>query len=126
MIKRMQFAGVWISDPDKAYDFYVNKLGFQVQTDAPIGEDNRFLLLVPPGGGTQIAMTKPMPGKTGAQVGGFTNIAFETDDIQATYEELRAKGVQFTQPPTQQFWGRIEALFVDSDGNLFMLHQTED
>lgn len=124
MIKEIQFTGVWISDSNKAYDFYVNKLGFEVLQDRPFGAGFRFLMLRPAGGGAAITVCQPMPG-SGAKVGGMTTIAFLTDDIQATYEELRAKGVEFTQAPTQQFWGGYEATFTDPDGNAFMLHQVE-
>ena len=81
MIKRLQFTGVWVSDADRAYDFYVNKLGFLVDTDRPLGEGFRFLRLVPPGGGAMITVCRPMPGMTGCQVGVPTTIAFEADDI---------------------------------------------
>ncbi len=125
MINRIQFTGVWISDQNRAYDFYVNKLGFQVLQDRPMGGDSRFLLVVPPGGNTGMTVSKPLPGMTGVKVGGWTNIAFETDDIHATYEDLKAKGVEFSQAPTQAFWGGVEAIFSDPDGNQFMLHQLE-
>jgi uncharacterized glyoxalase superfamily protein PhnB len=59
-----------------------------------------------------------------AQVGVRTNIAFETNDIQATYEALKAKGVEFSQPPTKQPWGGVQAFFSDADGNVFQLNQT--
>jgi uncharacterized glyoxalase superfamily protein PhnB len=124
MIQSVQFTGVWVSDNDKAYDFYVDKLGFQVVQNRQLGQDFRFLLVVPPGGGTGLTVCKPMPGMP-AQVGVPTTIAFMTDDMQGTYEELQAKGVKFTQPPTQAFWGGLEATFVDPDGNSFMLHQME-
>jgi uncharacterized glyoxalase superfamily protein PhnB len=64
--------------------------------------------------------------KEDAPVGGFTRISFVTDDVQATYEELSAKGVNFIQKPTQMFWGGIEAQFADPDGNIFLLDQGED
>ena len=69
-----------------------------------------------------MAMSKPVPGIP-AKVGGFSNIAWETDDLEATYEVLKAKGVEFTQPPTRRFWGGIEAQFQDPDGNIFLLQQ---
>lgn len=124
MIKSVQFTGVWVNDDDKAYDFYVDKLGFQVEQNRRLGNDFRFLLVVPPGGGAGLTVCKPMPGMN-VRVGVDTTIAFVTEDIQGTYEELRAKGVEFTQPPTQAFWGGVEATFVDPDGNVFMLHQME-
>ena len=125
MIKRIQFTGVWVSDSDRAFDFYVNKLGFQVVQDRQLGPNFRFLMVAPPGGGAAMTVCKPMPGMKDARVGVDTTIAFETDDLHATYTELTAKGVQFSQPPTQTFWGGLEATFTDPDGNSFMLHQLE-
>jgi uncharacterized glyoxalase superfamily protein PhnB len=122
---RMRFASVLTNDEDRAIDFYVNKLGFQLTRDFPTDFGARFLSFLPPGGGTWLVMSKPIPGMP-AKVGGHSNISWETEDLQGTYERLRAKGVEFLQPPTQQFWGGIQATFQDPDGNIFMLHQIED
>lgn len=120
---RMRFASLFVSDEDKAIDFYANKLGFQLVVDNPTPFGGRFLMFAPPGGGTRLVISKPVPGMAGARVGGFSNIAWETDNIQATYEALRAKGVEFTQPPAMQPWGGIQAAFADQDGNIMMLQQ---
>lgn len=122
MINRMNTTSVWVDDGDKAYDFYANKLGFKVLRDQKMGDSGRFLMVVPQGGGTTLMVLTPMPG-VDAQVGVQTPIVWETDDIQATYEDLNAKGVEFPQAPTQQFWGGFEATFKDSAGNLFKLLQ---
>jgi catechol 2,3-dioxygenase-like lactoylglutathione lyase family enzyme len=123
MINRMNCTGVWINDGEKAYDFYANKLGFKVTQDKQFGGGGRFLMVVPPDGGAQLTIATPAPGMASAQVGVQTPIVWETDDIDATYADLRAKGVEFPQPPTQQFWGGFEATFKDPDGNLFKLLQ---
>lgn len=123
MISRMNATGIYVDDGDKAYDFYVNKLGFKVLQDKKFGDSGRFLMVVPQGGGTPLMVTTVMPGMVDAQVGVQTTIVWETDDIQATYEDLGAKGVEFPQEPTQQFWGGFEATFKDSAGNLFKLLQ---
>lgn len=120
----MRFASVFTNDEDRAIDFYVNKLGFQLLFDNPTNFGGRFLAFMPPGGGTWLVMSKPIPGMP-AQVGGFSQISFETEDVQATYEALSAKGVEFPQPPTRRFWGGVEAQFVDPDGNIFLLQQDE-
>jgi len=125
MISRMNGTGIWVDDGDKAYDFYVNKLGFKVLQDKKLGENGRFIRVVPQGGGTALMVTTPMPGMVDAQVGVQTPIVWETDDIQATYEDLAAKGVEFPQAPTQQFWGGFEATIKDPAGNLFKLLQTK-
>jgi len=126
MIKQIKLAGVFVNDADKAYDFYVNKLGFEVKEDQKMGEGGRWLEVVPPGATTRLAIATPFPGQTDAKVGGFTRIAFTTDDIQATYEKLVAKGVHFTEAPTRQVWGDIQAQFADPDGNVFLLGEGDD
>lgn len=123
MINRMNNTGIYVDDGDKAYDFYANKLGFKVLQDKKLGDSGRFLMVVPQGGGSALIVVTPMPGMVDAQVGVQTPIVWETDDIQATYEELTAKGVEFPQAPTQQFWGGFEATLKDSAGNLFKLLQ---
>ncbi len=126
MIKQIKLAGVFVNDADKAYDFYVNKLGFEVKEDQAMGEGGRWLEVVPPGSTTRLAIATSFPGQTDARVGGFTNIAFSTDDIQATYEKLVARGVNFTEKPTRQVWGDIVAQFADPDGNVFSLGEGDD
>jgi hypothetical protein len=54
------------------------------------------------------------------RIGGFTNITFVADDVQRTYDELSAKGVQFAMPPKTEPWGTA-AIFKDADGNQFVL-----
>jgi uncharacterized glyoxalase superfamily protein PhnB len=125
MITRMNTTGVWVDDGEKAYDFYANKLGFKVLMDKKLGEGGRFLMVAPQGGGTPLMVTTVMPGMVDAHVGVQTPIVWESDDIHATYEDLNAKGVEFPQAPTQQFWGGFEATFKDSAGNLFKLLQTK-
>lgn len=123
MIDRMNSTSVWVDDGDKAYEFYVTKLGFKVLQDKKLGENGRFLRVMPQGGGTALMVLTPMPGMVDAQVGVQTPIVWETEDLQSTYEELNAKGVEFTQEPTQQFWGGLESTFKDAAGNLFKLLQ---
>jgi len=120
---RMRFASLSVSDEDRALDFYVNKLGFQLLRDHPTDFGSRFLMFEPSGGGTKLVVSKPIPGRPEQHVGGFSNIAWEVDDVEATYEALRARGVEFTQEPTRRFWGGFEAIFVDPDGNAFLLQQ---
>lgn len=123
VISRMSTTAVLVNDGDDAYDFYANKLGFKVMQDRKLDGGARFLMVVPQGGGTQLIVMTPIPGVTGGEVGVETPIVWETDDIHATYEDLRAKGVEFPEPPTQQFWGGFQAAFKDSAGNLFKLIQ---
>lgn len=134
MIQRLSHTTIYVLDQDKAYDFYVHKLGFDVKTDARMDNGFRWLTVAPKGQpDLEIVLmpTTPGPmmdaestealralirkGKLGAGV-------LETADVRKTYEELKAKGVEFMQPPTERFYG-IEALFKDDSGNWFSLTQ---
>lgn len=125
---------VYVLNQDSAYDFYVNKLGFKVHTDAPMGPGARWLtvcapeqpeleitlFLVAEGG-----MFSPETAKTLSELvkkGTFGPGVLTCKDVMATYEELKAKGVVFKKPPTKEFYG-FEALFVDDSGNFFSLSQ---
>lgn len=125
MITGIRLAGVWVSDQDRAYDFYVNKLGFEVQSDVTMPTGYRWLEVKPPGTETALAVAKPYPGQQGAVIGTFANVVFATNNIEKTHQELAAKGVKFTEEPAKQEWGGIQALFADPDGNMFVLVQLE-
>ena len=118
MIKAIKFISVYISDQDRALAFYTQKLGFTVATDQPFGPDARWIELRIPGAETAMVIVKPMMPEN--RVGGFMNMAFVADDVQKTYEELSARGVEFTQPPKAESWG-TGAVFQDPDGNMFAL-----
>ena len=134
MITKMNHVSVFVLDQASAHDFYVNKLGFTVNTDAEMGPGKRWLTVNPPGQPElEIALmliddgmmfTKESAEKMRELVksGTFGFGVFECDDLRATYEELKAKGVEFTKPPTEEFYG-YEALFKDDSGNWFSLGQ---
>lgn len=107
---RMRFASALTNDEDRSIDFWVDKLGFKLMFDNPTEWGGRFLAFMPPGGGTWFVMSKPIPG-------------VPAQGLEGTYETLKAKGVEFPQPPTRRSWGGIEAKFQDSDGNVFLLQQ---
>jgi len=134
MITKLSHACVYVLDQDSAYEFYVNKLGFKVHTDAPMGPGMRWLTVTPPGQpDLEITLLPIVEGmmfdkETAAQMreliskGSFGPGVFECNDIYATYEEMKSKGVQFSKEPTKEFYG-IEALFKDDSGNWFSLAQ---
>jgi catechol 2,3-dioxygenase-like lactoylglutathione lyase family enzyme len=136
MITRLSHASIYVLDQEEASDFYVNKLGFNVHTDAPMGPGMRWLTVCPKEQ-PDLEITL-MPIKAGMMFseeaaeqlrnlvknGAFGFGVFETNDIYATYEELKAKGVEFSKAPTKEFYG-TEALFKDNSGNWFSLGQKE-
>jgi lactoylglutathione lyase len=117
MIKNIYVTGVSVSDQERALDFYTNKLGFEKRADISVG-DYRWIEVVPPGAETALVLE---PGR--GTVGTLTSIVFTTDDMPATYEQLRGRGVHFTEEPSRQSWGGMQARFVDPDGNTFVLVQ---
>ena len=132
MITRMNHVSIFVLDQDRALDFYVNKLGFKVHTDAPMGPGARWLTVTPPDQPdlevTLMAINEGMLFKKEAaeqmkelvKKGTFGFGVFECTDLLATYEELKGKGVEFTKPPKKEFYG-FEALFKDDSGNWFSL-----
>ncbi len=105
-------------DQDRALQFYTEKLGFTVVGDVPFDEKQRWITLAIPGAETTVTLFTP-PGQED-RVGSFVNMGYQTSDIQKTYEQLLAKGVEFVKPPTPQAWGSY-ALFKDSEGNILCL-----
>lgn len=134
MINKLSHVSVFVLNQESAYDFYVKKLGFVVHTDAPMGPGMRWLTVCPPDQPdleiTLMPITEGMmfTKETAAQMrslvqsGTFGFGVFECKDIYATYEELKAKGVEFKKAPKKEFYG-IEALFKDDSGNWFSLGQ---
>jgi catechol 2,3-dioxygenase-like lactoylglutathione lyase family enzyme len=134
MIDRMSHTNIYVLDQDSAYDFYVNKLGFKVATDAPFGPGMRWLTVTAPDQpdveiilmhvkeGMSLSKEKADKLRELVKSGTFGFGVFHCKDIYATYEELKAKGVEFSKAPTEEFYG-IEALFRDDSGNWFSLTQ---
>ena len=135
MVTKLSHASLFVNDQEKAYDFYVNKLGFIVHTDVKMENGFRWLTLTPPDQpDLEIPILTPL--QEGMQYDEETKNAFKvlleknalgagvlyTPDCRATYEELKAKGVQFKDEPKQQFYG-IEAIILDGCGNWFSMTQ---
>ena len=134
MIMKMTHVCVYVLNQESAYDFYTNKLGFKVKMDVPMGPDARWLTVTPPEQPElEITLFPVAPGqkfneetiKSMTELirkGTFGPGVFTCKDIYATYEELKAKGVEFMKPPSKEFYG-TEALFKDDSGNWFSLAQ---
>jgi lactoylglutathione lyase len=103
MITRVSSVGVRAGDQGRAVDFYVGKLGFEKRRDEPMGPDGRWVEVAPAGAETSVVPFTP-------------GLVFACDDIHATFEELRRRGVEFTEEPASQSWG-LWAQFRDPDGN---------
>jgi len=137
MIQRMSHTAIFVPDQDQAKDFYVGKLGFEVKTDASMPNGFRWLTVSPKGQpDLEIILMKIAPGpklqeddvatiKALVKKGAFGAGVFDTADCRKTYEELKAKGVEFLAPPKEEFYG-IQAVFRDPFGNWFSLTQPKN
>ncbi len=134
MISKMSHAAIYVLDKQAALEFYRDKLGFEVRTDATMDGGFRWLTVGPKDQADfELILMEPSPGfmfdeATANQVrelvqgGKLGGGVFDTPDCQAAYEELKAKGVEFISPPKEQPWG-IAAVFKDNSGNWFSLSQ---
>ena len=132
MITKMTITNIHVIDQDSAYDFYVNKLGFKLVDDIPMGSDSRWLTVSPPEQPDlqlvlfPVKVSKMFPKNVAdslirlIKAGVFGCGVLTCHDIFATYEELKAKGVEFIKAPTKEFYG-TEAMFKDDSGNYFSL-----
>ena len=134
MIQKMSHVTLFVKNQDEARDFYVIKLGFQARTDHTMDGGFRWLTVGPPQQpDLEIVLMEPKPGpmlddeasaavqvllKKGVMGAGV----FYVDDCRKTYEELKAKGVQFAGAPEERFYG-IEAVMKDGLGNWFSMTQ---
>ena len=130
MITKLSHTTIWVLDQDEALDFYIQKLGFEVHTDARM-DDFRWLTVTPPGQPDhQLILLVPGPPMMDAETaervkalvakGVLGPGAFETDDCNGTYAELSERGVNFLAQPTERFYG-VEATLRDNSGNWFSM-----
>jgi predicted enzyme related to lactoylglutathione lyase len=136
MMMRIANAQLWVHDQDEALAFYTKKLGMEVRSDVTVAEMGNFRwLTVGPVGQPDIAIVlMAIPGppvmdnETATEVAelmakGFAGTVFlTTDDCQASYKELTARGVDFVEAPEQRPYG-IDAAFRDPSGNNVRLTQ---
>ena len=133
MLKSINISHVWVLDQQQALDFYVGRLGLEVRNDVPLGfmrwltvgvpgDASREILLEVPGPpGMDEAAAEQVRALVSKGATGFT-VGFTTDDCRKTYEELKAKGVEFTEEPTEHFYG-IDVGLRDPFGNAMRIVQ---
>ena len=139
MLKQLTHVQVWVHDQDEALAFYTDKLGMELREDVTVPELGNFRWLsvgVPDQDDVSITlMAVPGPPvfdeETRKQIHGLLakgasgGLFFATDDVRASYEELKSRGVEFGQEPTEQPYG-IDAGFRDPSGNNFRIAQLRD
>ena len=136
LLKNLATTQVWVRDQDEALAFYTDKLGLEIREDVTVPEMGNFRwLTVGLTGQPDIALAlMAVPGppifeaETTGQIesllakGAAGGLFFSTDDCRATYEELRGRGVEFQQEPTEQPYG-VDAAFRDPSGNQIRMVQ---
>jgi predicted enzyme related to lactoylglutathione lyase len=136
---RISVAHLWVHDQQEALDFYTKQVGLEVRTDVTLPElgDFRWLVVGPVGQPDVGIVLMAIPGEpvmdaqTAEEVRnlmakGFAGTVFlTTDDIHASYEELKSRGVEFTEPPEERPYG-IDSGFRDPSGNSLRLTQVNE
>jgi catechol 2,3-dioxygenase-like lactoylglutathione lyase family enzyme len=133
MISNLQMITIYVSDLERALEFYTNKLGFVKLAEYDDGKDNHLVWVIPQPASkddlaTQIAL-QVLADKNDARIGAVSGLVFTTataEEIETTYNELKSRGVHFTLELVRHDYGKgpgdQEARFVDPDGNEFLLH----
>jgi len=131
---KLSHAFLYVTDQDEALDWYTNKLGLEVRADVTMEEVGMRWLTVGSPEQPDVEITLLIPGppplseEVGEEVkklleqGALNGLIFQTEDCRKTYEELSARGVEFTEPPEERFYG-VDAGFRDPFGNPFRLVQ---
>ena len=134
MITKLNHVSIFVLNQQSAYEFYVNKLGFKVHTHEEVAPGQQWITVCPPEQPElEISLMSVEAGmmfneesgklmRTLVENGTFGFGVFECDDLLATYEDLKAKGVEFEKEPTQEFYG-FEAIFKDDSGTWFSLSE---
>jgi uncharacterized glyoxalase superfamily protein PhnB len=136
---RIANAQLWVHDQDDALDFYTKKLGMEVRRDVTVAEMGNFRwLTVGPAGQPDVAIAlMAIPGPpvfepdTSEKLrelmskGAAGTVFLTTEDCRADYEELKSRGVEFTEPPEERLYG-IDAGFRDPSGNALRLTEVRE
>ena len=131
-------AQLWVHDQDEALAFYTEKLAMEVRSDVTLAElgDFRWLTVGPPGQDNIAIVLMAIPGapvmdeETAGQVRdlmgkGFAGTVFlSTDDVRSDYEQLKARGVEFSEQPEERPYG-IDCGFRDPSGNSLRLTEVK-
>lgn len=118
MITHIKFVGVPTRDQARALEFWTEKFGFRVVTDQPMGETQRWIELRIANAETRLVLFTPEGHED--RVGTFFNGSFACDDVEATYRQLKQRGVEFLHEPKTQPWGTY-TIFKDPEGNQFVM-----
>jgi catechol 2,3-dioxygenase-like lactoylglutathione lyase family enzyme len=126
MSQGVQVAGLYVRDQDEALQFYVEKLGFHVHTDARNGDYRWLTVQHPDQPSFQLGLFKPQAPavdevtaqglREAVAKGAMPPLVLVVDDCRAAYHDMHERGVEFTQEPTERY-GSVDASFRDPSGN---------
>jgi catechol 2,3-dioxygenase-like lactoylglutathione lyase family enzyme len=119
-ITRVQIISVPVSDQDRALEFYVGVLGFELLYDTPMGPDMRWVQIVPKGAQTTVTLVTWFP----KMEPGSANLLLETDSLEEDIERVKRAGVVIEGGIKEEFWGRY-VMFEDPDGNTIILRAAD-
>jgi catechol 2,3-dioxygenase-like lactoylglutathione lyase family enzyme len=135
MITNVSLVSVWVKDIDESLAFYTDVLGFEPGDDIRMGEDFRWCTVFhPKQPELRLHLTTPSRPLSDDMIaamrraqdeGGLPGVGMHVDDCRATYQELKAKGVEFLQEPEERPYG-VEALMRDNSGNWMVLVEPHD
>ena len=125
MEQRIAAVALTVHDYDEAIRFYVDKLGFELVEDTPLGRGKRWVLVKPRGSSaTRLLLARAVNdsqrASVGNQTGGRVFLFLHTDDFKRDHARLKSNGVRFVRGPTEEPYGTV-AVFRDLYGNLWDL-----
>ena len=119
-MQRIAHLALLVRDYDEAIAWFTRQLGFALVEDADLGGGKRWVLVAPPGGGTQLLLAKAVgpeqQSRIGNQTGGRVFLFLQTDDFARDFEAYKARGVKFVREPKTESYGTV-AVFEDVCGN---------
>jgi lactoylglutathione lyase len=125
MIEGVSKVVIEVDDQARAVEFWTATLGFELHQDTSYG-DGRWVEVRTPDSGLILVLSPRQDARPSASdMRPSSTVFFYCDDLSATYEELRSRGVKFAQPPVQLSFG-FWSMFQDQEGNRFALHPREE
>lgn len=128
----LKFIHVTVNDPQESLGFYRDALGFEVRNNVSNGEFTWLTIGSPDQPGVELVLSEPHAGRSQADgdalqellvKGVLPFVGLSTDDVDATFERLRASGAEVLQEPMDQPWGPRDCAFRDPSGNLVRISQ---
>jgi catechol 2,3-dioxygenase-like lactoylglutathione lyase family enzyme len=128
----LQYCNITVDDVDEAIAFYRDALGLDVTSDVPSGRYRWVTLGMDAQPGLEIVLSEPHAGRSPADgdalqelltKGVLPMLVFRSDDVDATFEKVRASGAEVLQEPVDQPWGPRDCAFRDPSGNTVRIAQ---